>query len=109
MFRVQRLHGHLAAHPAAATPAAPGPPQQPNKKSDGGAGGRSKVVSLLSRCSGPEDLTASAARKTLEDDDIASFKANGFLIKTGLLDPQKLDAARSGANHCDATVRDLDL
>ena len=35
------------------------------------------VPSLLSRCSGPEDLTASAHLKTLEDEDVAFFKENG--------------------------------
>ena len=35
------------------------------------------VPSLLSRCSGPEDLTASAHLKTLEGEDVAFFKENG--------------------------------
>ena len=53
------------------------------------------VPSLLSRCSGPEDLTASAHLKTLEKDDVAFFKENGYLIKKGLLDAAKVERARS--------------
>ena len=69
--------------------------------------------SRMSRVSGPEDLTPSAHLRTLEADDIAFFKEHGcprphppatswlaltawprrYLIKKGLLDPEKVSAA----------------
>ena len=71
---------------------------------------------MLSRILGPEDLTPTAYDKALSPEDILSFvrpafspaathskalmlrcpqKENGLLVKKGLLDPEKVERARS--------------
>lgn len=51
---------------------------------------------LLSRLLDPHsDLTSTAYDKALSVEDIAHFKQNGLLVKKKLLDPEKLEYARS--------------
>ena len=83
MLRLQRLHAHLSVHSCA---------RPVTSKT---AVVEEKVVPLLAKVCTEQDLSPTAHLKTLEAADIAYFKANGLLIKTGLLDAQKLIRARS--------------
>ena len=86
--RLQLVWRHVASAEAARSPPARAAVGQPQKNSD-------TAATRVCRVCGPQDLTASASLKTLQPDDIAFFKEHGFLIKKGLLDPVKVEAAMS--------------